>query len=51
MTKLIVEIIENPDEKRGCWGIQIKPEGGTTFLILGIFMKGTELQIESSVKC
>ncbi|SER20577.1 hypothetical protein SAMN03080615_04350 [Amphritea atlantica] len=40
MTKLIVEIIENPDEKHGCWGIQIKSEGGTTFFDTGYIYEG-----------
>jgi hypothetical protein len=40
MNKVIVEIVENPDEEHGCWGIQIRPEGGTVFKDTGFIYEG-----------
>ena len=38
--KIIIEFIKNPNEKNGCWGIQIHPEGGTVFVDTGYIYEG-----------
>ncbi len=40
MKKLIVEIIQNPDEMHGCWAVKIKPEGGTVYIDTGYIYEG-----------
>jgi hypothetical protein len=40
MSKIIVEFIKNTNKEHGCWGIQIRPEGGSVFVDTGYIYEG-----------
>jgi len=40
MSKIIVEIVKNPEDGHGCWGIKVSPENGTVFLDTGYIYEG-----------
>lgn len=40
MSKIIVEVIENPDKQHGCWGVQISHESGDVFFDTGYIYEG-----------
>jgi hypothetical protein len=40
VSKIIVEIVENPEKEHGCWGIQVSNEGGDLFFDTGYIYEG-----------
>ncbi len=45
VSNIIVEIVESPDPKHGCWGIKVSHESGELFFDTGMFMKEKVLHI------